>query len=391
MDWKIKTTDIKITPPQKKQRKRERYVDIGKGLAMIAIVCGHICSKWFPIWLTSFWPVAFFFVVAGFYIKEESLLKPVRFILHKLKTIYLPGTVIYILAVLLHNPLCKMGIYPIGLEHPMTHQAFELWDGKRYIIQIAKTVVAPNGELAMGAMWFLYALFFALCFLSIIAFVAKKISNEKLTSNKVMLVSTILISTVSIGLSVYGINIPRISNALTIIFFIYGGLMIKQRFKSGFDNWGLLIVSLLLYMSCVFQPHEHMSFPVNRFPDLILPFVLSVAAVYGVLYLSKFIERTKLISKVLCYIGENSLYIMALHIFGFFICTKLLNQIGTGEGLIMAKTLYTYDVGSNIWLTLTYLLFGIVFPLLALYCYKQAKRTIINVVKQIGSTGFSVS
>ena len=349
---------------------------------MIAIVCGHICSKWLPGWLTSFWPVAFFFVVAGFYIKEESLLKPVKFIGHKLKTIYLPGTVIYIFAVLLHNPLCKWGIYPVGQEHPMTHQTFELWDVKTYMIQIAKTVVAPNGELAMGAMWFLYALFFALCFLSIIAFIAKKLSNEPLTSNKVMLVATVLISTLSIGLAVFGIKIPRISNALTIIFFIYGGMLVKQRFKCGFDNWGLMVVSILLYVSCIILPHEHMSFPVNKFPDLILPFVLSVVAVYAVLFLCKYIERTRFASRVLSYIGENSLYIMALHIFGFFICTELLNMVGVGEGLTMASTLYTYDVGSNILLAITYLVFGIAFPLLALYCYKQVKCSIIKIVKR---------
>lgn len=362
---------------------RERCVDIGKGLAMIAIVCGHVCSTWFPGWLTSFWPVAFFFVVAGFYIKEASLLKPIKFIGHKLKTIYLPGTIIYMLAVLLHNPLCEWGIYPIGQEHPMTHQTFELWDAKTYMIQILKTIVAPNGELAMGAMWFLYALFFALCFLSLIAFVANKISNEKLTSNSVMFVATMLISTISIGLSVYGIKIPRISNALTIIFFIYGGMLIKQRFKSGFDNCGLLIASLLLYVSCIILPHEYMSFPVNRFPDLIMPFVLSVVAVYAILFLSRYIERTRFSSRVLSYIGENSLYIMALHILGFFICTKLMNIIGIGEGLPMASTLYTYEVGSNFILAITYLLFGIAFPLLALYCYKQAKCSIIKVVKRV--------
>lgn len=349
---------------------------------MIAIVCGHVRSTWFPGWLTSFWPVAFFFVVAGFYIKEASLLKPIKFIGHKLKTIYLPGTIIYMLAVLLHNPLCEWGIYPIGQEHPMTHQTFELWDAKTYMIQIAKTVVAPNGELAMGAMWFLYALFFALCFLSVIAFIAKKLSKEPLTANKVMLVATVFISTVSIGLSVYGIKLPRISNALTIIFFIYGGMLIKQRFKCGFDNWGVLFISLLLYISCIVLPHEHMSFPVNSFPDLILPFVLSVVAVYVVLCLSRYIERTRCASKVLSYIGENSLYIMALHIFGFFICTKLLNLIGAGEGLAMANTLYTYNVGTNILLAITYLLFGIAFPLLALNCCKQAKRSIIKIVKR---------
>ena len=368
----------KNTPPQ---LKRDGYVDIGKGLAMIAIVCGHICSTWFPIWLTSFWPVAFFFVVAGFYIKEESLLRPIKFFGHKLKTIYLPGTVIYLIAVILHNPLCKWGIYPIGQEHPMTHQAFEIWNVKTYFLQIAKTVVAPNGELAMGAMWFLYALFFALCFLSIIAFVANKLTKEQLTINKAMLVATVLISTVSIGLSVYGIKIPRISNAMTIVFFVYGGMLIKQRLKSGFDNWGLLIVSLLLYVSYITLPHVHMSFPVNRFPDLIFPFMVSIFAVYAVLFLSRYIERTRGLSKVLGYIGKNSLYIMALHIFGFFICTKLLNLIGVGEGLTMASTLYTYDVESNILLAIIYLLFGIAFPLFSLNCYKLAKCSLIKVIK----------
>lgn len=76
---------------------------------MIAIVCGHISCFYFPGWLTSFWPVAFFFLVAGFYINEETLYKPLKFICHKLKTIYLPGTIIYLIAVLLHNPYMSLG------------------------------------------------------------------------------------------------------------------------------------------------------------------------------------------------------------------------------------------------------------------------------------------
>ena len=85
----------------------EKYVDIGKGIAIMAVVCGHIGFSHNVI--MNYWPVAFFFVVAGFYIKEERLLKPVKFVGNKLKTIYLPGTVIYLIAVLLHNPLCKWG------------------------------------------------------------------------------------------------------------------------------------------------------------------------------------------------------------------------------------------------------------------------------------------
>lgn len=364
--------------PPLRENERESYVDIGKGLAMIAIVCGHIASVYFPSWLTSFWPVAFFFVVAGFYIKEEKLEKPVSFISHRLKTLYLPGTVIYLVAVLLHNAFCKWGVYPIGEEHPMTRQKFVLWDIKTELIQVVKTIVAPGGELVMGAMWFLYALFFALSFLSVLYFATKwlRVDTTKKTWMRCILV--VLISTFSIGVAIYGIKVPRLSNALTIMTFIFCGMIMKQRFNVKFDNSAVVILSLIVYAQCIILPHEHQSFPVNRFSDLVLPLVMSVAAVYIVLFVSKRIERTYYLSLILSYIGRESLWIMAMHIFGFFVCTWLIDFTGLGHRLYKSGMLYTYDVGNNVFLTVIYLLYGIGTPLFIMWGYRNLKKTIIK-------------
>ena len=62
-----------------------------------------------------------------------------------------------------------LGAYPEGQLHPSTSVAFEYWSITFTCKNLVKTIVAPNGELAMGAMWFLYSLFFAFSFLSVVS------------------------------------------------------------------------------------------------------------------------------------------------------------------------------------------------------------------------------
>ena len=364
--------------------KRENYVDIGKGLAIIAIVCVHISQSFMPGAVFGFWPIAFFFVVAGFYLGEDKLLKPVSFVKHRLKTLYLPGTVIYLLAVLLHNPFCKWGFYPLGEVHPSTQQPFALWDCKTYLLNILKTVVAPNGELAMGAMWFLYALFFSLCFISIFAYCTNLICKRRPAYANWFYAFVFVISSVALVLAHYGIKVPRISNALVIMPFILCGYLLKQKVKVEFNNWALFFLFLVIYVQCMILPHSSLSFTRPEFPNIALPLIMGVSIVYVVLFISRHLEKTRFLSGMLSYIGRDSLYIMALHVCGFFLCTKVIDLLGLNAHLAMAPTLNTYSVGGNIGLFLLYLFFGISFPLLCIYLYRVASRKIVNAVKTKG-------
>ncbi len=94
--------------------------------------------------------------------------------------------------------------------------------------------------------------------------------------------------------------------------------------------------------------------------------------------MSKKIERLKSVTTVLTYIGRKLLYIMALHIASFFLCTKLIDIVGLGTDLNMSAMLYTYRTGANALLAAMYLLFGIGVPLLIMDTYDNAIELIIQ-------------
>lgn len=82
---------------------------------MLTIVIFHTSSEMFtglvPQWLGNPWNVAIFFIIAGFFMKDENLIHPKIFIWRKLKVLYVPATIIYVLAILLHNVFVDLGWY----------------------------------------------------------------------------------------------------------------------------------------------------------------------------------------------------------------------------------------------------------------------------------------
>ena len=66
---------------------RSKWVDIAKGITIAALVLIHIDytfpdSKLFPIsvLLGGVWRTPVFFIIGGFFIKEEKLISPIAFI-----------------------------------------------------------------------------------------------------------------------------------------------------------------------------------------------------------------------------------------------------------------------------------------------------------------------
>ncbi len=95
------------SPDNKQVKKRALHVDIIKGWAMLTIIIFHCSATFFPSNTSGIigntWNVRFFIIIAGFFLKMDSLERPTVFVLRKMKRLYLPATVIYALNVLLHN------------------------------------------------------------------------------------------------------------------------------------------------------------------------------------------------------------------------------------------------------------------------------------------------
>lgn len=162
-----------------KSEHRTAYVDIAKGIAILAVVLLHVDFVYpklsfinISAMLGWYWHVPVFFLIGGFFLKEERLLQPVSFIKGKFKSLYLLALYIYLPATLLHNVLFQLGWYSPDVVYG--GKIIAEWDVKEYGIGIIKTLLCAGREPIMGAMWFVYALLFALCGYSIICFIVNK-------------------------------------------------------------------------------------------------------------------------------------------------------------------------------------------------------------------------
>lgn len=164
-------------------KERLKYIDIMKGWAMLTIVVFHAnnCTigNFAGQVMGSPWNVPIFFILAGFFLNIDKMAHPISFMLHKLKGLYVPATIIYLIAVLSHNLFIDFGWYSLGDLHPGNNLPFNYYGLKDIVLGCTKVIFcAGSGELAMGAMWFLYTLIYAFAFMSIIIWLIKKLCKN---------------------------------------------------------------------------------------------------------------------------------------------------------------------------------------------------------------------
>ena len=356
-------------------KKRLDWVDISKGIAILSVVLLHTdyifpSTAFMPInaAVGGGWHVAVFFLIGGFFLKESQLCTPKAFIWGKAKSLYLLATYIYIPAVLLHNLFFSIGWYDssilYGGKHVFTYSGIEL----------AKSLVAAlccaGREPIVGALWFVYVLFFAMCGLSLLSWFTKRISEKN--SPFLLPILTLLLCIIAYILTKnIGFNIPRFNNTFTAMWLIYVGYWIRNKSNLDFNNIWLFIGFFILFTHyCMSQP-KGMSLNSNNYSDVISLTVGSVSALYLICSLSIKIESTK-IGSILRECGKESFYIMALQFVGFKLGCLLLNIIGCQ--LPVEKLLAPTE--DKIYLVLYFLFWGSALPILFIKIFRKVKMKI---------------
>lgn len=361
---------------------RESHVDIIKGWAMLTIVIFHSSSGLFTGQYMQLmgnpWNVAVFFIVAGFFLNIDKMSQPVPFVLKKAKTLYVPATIIYLLAVLLHNVFVRIGWYPLGEIHPFNGRPFQLYGIKDIAFGCAKVICCcGSGELIMGAMWFLYALIYSFVALTVLWWVANKIipivckrkDSVHDSSFNLMSLLLLLLAIASCVLTQnYGITISRFSTAVTAMFLIWVGMIINKRLCWTYDNKWMFLGSLLIFIQCILLGKVSVKMANNQYQDILQIVIGSSSLIYIWGYIGKRISKT-FVGRFLALVGRESLYVMALHILGFFMCDSLLKSMDvfTSDS---SHGLYTYKMNGNVLLFLLYMAFAIGVPLLVIKVFR---------------------
>jgi hypothetical protein len=197
-----------------------------------------------------------------------------------------------------------------------------------------------------------------------------------------MTVVLLLIATVSCVLSQnYDITISRFSTSATAMFLIWFGMIINKKWRWNMDKrWGFAI-ALIVFLHCVVMSEGRMVLAHNKYQNL--PFLIagSTAAIYLWGYIGRKIEKS-FVGRFLALLGRESLYLMAFHIVGFFICNSLMIYLNVFS-MDSPKGLYTFTLGNNGWLLCIYVLFGVLTPILIINLYRYIKTSVVNVYLSI--------
>ena len=200
---------------------RSQWVDIAKGFAILAVVLFHINynypdNRLFPVTaLFGYaWHVPVFFLIGGFFIKEERLVQPVGFIKGKIKSLYRLLLYFYIPAVLLHNALLDIGWYDTVTDYGGKFMSY--WSATQTLKELLLAVCLAGREPILGAMWFVYVLFMALCGFSLISWMVKKAFKDEQQYEWARLIILLGLCMLSCTASrLFDFTIPRFSNVIT--------------------------------------------------------------------------------------------------------------------------------------------------------------------------------
>ena len=208
---------------------------------------------------------------------------------------------------------------------------------------VIKIILCMGREPFCGAFWFFIALIFVTIAYAFIRFIGRKLNNiidENITVNAGVLLCFILGCIMR-----YTVNIPRFSPSLTLILFYHlGNIYFVNRDRIRFDNGLVCMLSFLLL--------------------LILPIFLIVSSflgIYMVFYISKVLDgRLDKARDVLVYIGQNTLPIIAFHLFCFKFV--MLAQLFTGYISFDQLAILNGANNNNLWY-IAYVLCGVFGPL----------------------------
>ena len=355
-----------------KGSKRELSFDIAKALAIILVVIYH-CDN-FPKGVhsigTLFYMPLFMFVSGYFFHYRDdikSLKELLLFIWKKIKKIYCFYLKYEIIFLALRNIFFNIGFYSTAIKYGGKYVNY-IPDIKSFIIELIKIIFGFGREIFAGTFWFLIALIIIILGYAIMNYFTKWITKI----NKNIVLSILAIVSFIIGcLMRYYYNIPRFSPACTLLFFFHLGNMLNlKKEKIQFNNVYLAIFCLIILIFMNIKGYVAMNN--NLFTDPFFLLICSLSGIYLTMYISKFIEnKTKYCKAILCYIGKNTLVIMAIQ----FIAFKLAMLIQFYVGAINYDDLAILTGANNAnWWYLLYVLFGIGIPLLYGYIIDKIKN-----------------
>ena len=298
--------------------KRIEYVDIAKFIAVTSVIFGHkllsLTALFFPFHL----PI--FFIIAGYFISEKSNVK--EFVKRKLVALIIPYFFTCLIICLLSIPLSLLRGNSVISE-------LERWTvaslyGLGHDTTFSNGIHIPQ----IGAIWFLWGLFFAIIIVRLIIMADKMIQ----------ILITILLSGVAIISSAF-IWLPlSIQSAFLSVPFIYVGYLLKVN-KDSIDKFfasNKVAVISFCSLVAIWGYLNYSGFSINscKMNKGVIDLIVACADSTLIILLSEQIHlRFSTIARIFEHFGKMTIVMLSVHIveLNLFPWEKLTNLMGISD------------------------------------------------------------
>ena len=366
-------------------KNRSTKVNILKGLGIIAVVVGHVGFPYSNV--IYMYHMALFFFISGYLYNESNEKNMFKYILKKIKSLYIPFILFELLFVCLRNTLIDLHIYD-NFDLSKVHN-FSDW------IPILKQIITFNftGDSMLGAIWFLRALFYVSILYSSFNIIYKKIDTKENYYLKTFIIITLAV----IGHDLLGkgynpstllnpnqSKIPKLfidildARNFVIMSIYYIGTLYRKYEKNIPLNIYLAIISFFgIYYNAKIGGIDVASY---TFTSPIFFITSALVGIYLNLYISNIIFNSKFKFRLIENSGKFSIYIMIYH----FISIKLVDITIIYMNNMPLETISSFPFSfnsKNMWMV--YTLVGTIIPVTIAIIWDNLKKISKNYISRI--------
>lgn len=342
----------------------ENYVTIVKALGIILMVIGHSgCPQMLSKYIYLFHMPLFFFCSGIFWKTISDKDAAFSFLRKRIVCLYIPFVKWSILFLLLHNLFMFMGIYNqyYGFEGGSRYYSLGDIGAKSFFILFTM----HEYEELLGGFWFIRALLISSFLVAGSSLLLNKVKRNR---NELLCLLFFLLTIVirrffpdpefwrDVSMGMFG-----------AFFFMLGYVALRTS-----SYWHNKYVCAICFVSMIlsyyyFEDGISMGCGYNK----VFPFSISgVSGTLLILYISKLIEkRTSVVKKILYYIGNHTLVILALHFLAFRFVSYLLVIANGMDVRLVAEHPVIASVSTPFFWWIIYSLVGVVLPImLVIFC-----------------------
>jgi len=334
--------------------KRNKAMDVMKGLGIVAVVIGHSESP-----VTQFiylYHMPLFFFISGYFYQDKYSTNLIGLIRKRIGSLYKPYLIYSLIFLMLHNVFFKFNIY--NSKFIYGDKIIYPYSNSGFIKNFIQIILFAGREPMGGVFWFFTSLFFVNVIFGVISYLSLRVKDGKREYFRLIII--LILFVVGNLLTKKGFTIPRFNNSLVMVLMYYIGYM-YHRYEN-YINIENIVIAIICFIGLVVNCfYGSIAVNMNSYlsPDFLI--VNALLGIYLNLYISKYIENKKILLNQISYLGKNTVIIMALQFISFKFIALLQIKIDLLPGYYLAK--FPVIDGHGIWWIL-YSIAGVMIPII---------------------------